>query len=66
MLLITLPILILTVKHFLSGVQLPERREPEFPFPVLGYGGKYREKPTFTPVDYALTPRDRRFDWPQL
>jgi hypothetical protein len=63
LLLILAPVLLIAAKHFLRGVKLPERRGPEFPFPVLGYNGKYREKPTFRPVDYALTPRDKRFDW---
>jgi hypothetical protein len=66
--LILAPIAYLAVKHFWASRKPTKRQAIPFPFPILQGRDQlnaYGEPRAFRPVDSAMAPRNKAFDWPQ-
>ena len=62
--LILAPIAGLAIHHFRTANKPAKPQIHAFPFPILS-NGRYYEPPTFRPVDYSISQRDKKYDWPQ-
>ena len=63
-----LPVAYLAFKHFRSARKPGKPQAIPFPFPILQGRDQlnaYGEPRAFRPVDSAMAPRNKAFDWPQ-